>query len=88
MSAGWEGVVVPSKLYGCVRTGRPVLFLGPEQSDTAREIRKNGWGEVLPADAGGESVAQAIVRLGSFATMEWLFEDGAGKFAAAVAGNS
>jgi len=75
MSPGWAGVVVPSKLYGCVRTGRPVLFLGPEQSDTAREIRKHGWGEVLPPDAGGEAVAQAIVRLGHAGTNEWKLED-------------
>jgi hypothetical protein len=88
MSPGWGGVVVPSKLYGCVRTGRPVLFLGPEQSDTAREIRKHGWGEVLPPDAEGGDVAKAIVRLGGFATKEWKLEDGAGKFATAVAGNS
>ena len=71
-----------------MRTGRPVLFLGPEQSDTAREIRKHGWGEVLPPDAGGDDVAKAIVRLGGFATKEWTLEDGAKNFAAAVAGNS
>ena len=85
MSPGWEGVVVPSKLYGCVRTGRPVLFLGPEQSDTAREIRKHGWGEVLPPDAGGEIIARTIVKLGSFATKEWVVEDGAKNFANFVA---
>ncbi|MFM8793202.1 MAG: glycosyltransferase family 4 protein [Solirubrobacterales bacterium] len=88
MSPGWEGVVVPSKLYGCVRTGRPVLFLGPEQSDTAREIRKHGWGEVLPPDAGAEDVARAIVRLGGVATKDWKIEDGAKTFAAAVASKS
>jgi hypothetical protein len=88
MSPGWDGVVVPSKLYGCVRTGRPVLFMGPEQSDTAREIRKYGWGEVLPAHAGGEVVAQAMVRLGKAETKDWMAEDGAKRFAAAVVGNS
>lgn len=63
MSPGWEGIVVPSKLYGCIRTGRPVLFMGPENADTAREIRRNDWGMVLPPGASGEKVAGAILEL-------------------------
>lgn len=85
MSPGWEGVVVPSKLYGCVRTGRPVLFLGPERADTAIEIRKHKWGETLPADAKGEDVARAIERLGNAPTKDWKLEDGARIFASIVA---
>jgi hypothetical protein len=63
MSPGWEGIVVPSKLYGCIRTGRPVLFMGPENADTAREICANDWGMVLPPRASGEKVAGAILEL-------------------------
>jgi hypothetical protein len=63
MSPGWEGIVVPSKLYGCVRTGRPVLFIGPENADTAREILGNDWGAVLPPGSSGEKVAAAILEL-------------------------
>ena len=63
MSPGWEGIVVPSKLYGCIRTGRPVLFIGPENADTAREIRANDWGMVLPPGASGEEVAAAMLDL-------------------------
>jgi hypothetical protein len=63
MSPGWEGIVVPSKLYGCIRTGRPVLFIGPEKADTAREILANDWGAVLPPGASGERVAAAILEL-------------------------
>ena len=63
MSPGWDGIVVPSKLYGCIRTGRPVLFIGPENADTAREIRANDWGKVLPPGASGEEVAAAILEL-------------------------
>jgi colanic acid biosynthesis glycosyl transferase WcaI len=63
MSPGWEGIVVPSKLYGCIRTGRPVLFIGPENADTAREIRRNDWGSVLPCGASGGDVAAAILAL-------------------------
>jgi len=68
MSSGWEGIVVPSKLYGCIRTGRPVLFIGPENADTAREIRRNDWGAVLPPGASGEKVAAAILELAGQAT--------------------
>jgi colanic acid biosynthesis glycosyl transferase WcaI len=69
MTQGWEGVVVPSKLYGCVRTGRPVLFLGPQTSDTACEIRRKGWGECLPPGADGPAVAAAILELASRPTV-------------------
>jgi hypothetical protein len=54
---------VPSKLYGCIRTGRPVLFIGPENADTAREILANDWGAVLPSGASGEKVAAVILEL-------------------------
>jgi hypothetical protein len=77
MSPGWEGIVVPSKLYGCIRTGRPVLFIGPENADTAREIRANDWGGVLPPGASGELVAAAILELAARPTREVQLKKGA-----------
>jgi hypothetical protein len=77
MSPGWEGIVVPSKLYGCIRTGRPVLFVGPENADTAREIRANDWGGVLPPGASGELVAAAILELAARPTREVQMQRGA-----------
>jgi hypothetical protein len=77
MSPGWEGIVVPSKLYGCIRTGRPVLFIGPENADTAREIRANDWGMVLPPGASGEKVAGAILELAARPTKVPLEQCGA-----------
>jgi hypothetical protein len=77
MSPGWEGIVVPSKLYGCIRTGRPVLFVGPENADTAREIRANDWGGVLPPGASGELVAAAILKLAARPTREVQMQRGA-----------
>jgi hypothetical protein len=64
-----------------VRTGRPVLFIGPERADTAIEIRKHGWGETLPAGSSGEAVAEAIERLGNAPTKDWKPGNGAKKFA-------
>jgi len=82
MSPGWEGVVVPSKLYGCVRTGRPVLFIGPENADTAREVRAHDWGKVLPPGPSGEKVAGAILELATRPTRAPQLQHGAGEIAA------
>jgi len=73
---------VPSKLYGCIRTGRPVLFIGPENADTAREIRANDWGKVLPPGASGEEVAAAILELAARPTRAVQLKRGAAELAA------
>ena len=86
MSPGWEGIVVPSKLYGCIRTGRPVLFVGPDNADTAREIRAHDWGKVLPAGASGEEVAAAILELAARPTRATQSENGAKKVAQLIQG--
>jgi len=42
---GCEGAVVPSKVYGLMACGRPVLFIGPERATPATVIRRFncGW---------------------------------------------
>ncbi len=59
----WEGVVVPSKLYGILQTEAPVLFIGPEKADTAEEICRHEAGLVLDAGAGGKEVVKALNEL-------------------------
>jgi hypothetical protein len=86
MSPGWDGIVVPSKLYGCVRTGRPVLFLGPQTSDTAREIVRHGWGKCLPPGASGPAVAEAILQLAAGPTAVHTLPDGSNDVAKLIAG--
>lgn len=55
-----KGLVVPSKLYGAMAAGRPVLFVGPLDSDIAGTIEDGGFG----ATAGdGPAVEAAIRRL-------------------------
>lgn len=52
------GLSVPSKLYGIMAAGRPVIFIGPEQSEAARVIRKAECGSVIkPGDADGAVTA-------------------------------
>jgi glycosyltransferase involved in cell wall biosynthesis len=38
------GIVVPGKLYGAMASERPVLFVGPDHSETADTIRRAGCG--------------------------------------------
>jgi colanic acid biosynthesis glycosyl transferase WcaI len=44
---GWDGVVVPSKFFGSLAVGKPVIYAGPESSAIAQWIRKFEVGLVL-----------------------------------------
>jgi hypothetical protein len=46
----WEGLVVPSKLYGALAAGRPVVFIGDPEGDLAQIVR-DGPGLVAHPDA-------------------------------------
>ena len=45
------GAVVPSKTYGIMAAGRPILFIGPKECQTNRIIQKHkcGW-QINPGD--------------------------------------
>ena len=43
---GCQRLVYPSKVYGVAAVARPVVFIGPEESGLAREIRANDMGLV------------------------------------------
>jgi len=60
LRAGFEGIIVPSKLLGYMARGIPVLYVGPD-SDIAEMIRSADCGECcLP---GGElAVAEVLAR--------------------------
>lgn len=69
---GLEGLLVPSKVYGALATGRPILYIGPPASDVARIIddANAGWcgrigdvtGLVEALKAAAENRAWAITR--------------------------
>jgi hypothetical protein len=63
MKPGWEGIIVPSKLYGIFKTEAQVLFVGPEDADTSEELRRLRLGKVLPWGCDGETVAAAMDEL-------------------------
>lgn len=48
------GAVVPSKTYGIMAAGRPVLYVGPQAATPARVIARHGCGwRIEPGDAAG-----------------------------------
>lgn len=48
----WTGTVVPSKFFGALAIGRPILFCGNRNADIAQWIERFGLGWVLaPGDA-------------------------------------
>ncbi len=46
----WEGIVVPSKFFGSLAVGRPVLYTGPEGSAIYKWIQEFNIGMVLNKD--------------------------------------
>lgn len=49
---GVEGLLVPSKTYGILASGRPLIFLGSPASDVARIVDEANCGVVLSPDDG------------------------------------
>jgi glycosyltransferase involved in cell wall biosynthesis len=47
LRAEWAGVVVPSKFFGSLAVGRPVVYSGPADSEIARWIAEHGLGVAL-----------------------------------------
>jgi colanic acid biosynthesis glycosyl transferase WcaI len=48
------GSVVPSKIYGIMAAGRPLLYIGPDKATPAQHIRHFGCGwRIEPGDADG-----------------------------------
>jgi glycosyltransferase involved in cell wall biosynthesis len=62
LAPGLAGYVVPSRLYGILAAGRPVLVSADEESETAALVREVGCGIVVPAGR-PDLVARAIREL-------------------------
>jgi len=48
LARGLSGYVVPSRLYGVLAVGRPVIAAAEADSETAQVVRESGAGVVLP----------------------------------------
>jgi glycosyltransferase involved in cell wall biosynthesis len=68
----WTGLVVPSKFFGALAAGRPVLFAGSRDAAIARWIREHGVGWVLEPDTLDSLVRQLRQLAASPAQLEAL----------------
>jgi glycosyltransferase involved in cell wall biosynthesis len=59
---GLEGLLVPSKVYGILAAGRPVLYVGAEDGDVAAMLAKYGAGVTIDPDDSA-ALASAILSL-------------------------
>jgi glycosyltransferase involved in cell wall biosynthesis len=57
-----EGFIVPSKFYGILAAGRPVVFVGDPDGELAGVIRESGCGLVVPSGNAAD-LAAALSRL-------------------------
>lgn len=58
LADGLAGLSVPSKTYGILAAGRPILFVGDTRSSVARIVQDNNCGEVV---ASGDSARLAEI---------------------------
>ena len=56
--AGLEGLVVPSKAYGILAVGRPMIYVGVAEGEIAMTLRESDAGQVV---ANGDSAALAAM---------------------------
>lgn len=59
---GLEGVVVPSKMYGILAAGRPIVAVAPSESDAASLTIRFGCGVVADPDS-AKDVARKVLEL-------------------------
>ena len=57
------GLSVPSKTYGIMAVGRPIVFIGPKDSEAALAVTESACGEVVDEDP--EGAVKAILALAS-----------------------
>ena len=49
LRSGFDGLVVPSKAYGALAVGKPILDIGTPHGEIARMILEEDIGNVVPA---------------------------------------
>jgi glycosyltransferase involved in cell wall biosynthesis len=59
---GFEGLVVPSKAYGIMAAGRPMIYQGSANGEIARMVAREGIGHVVPP-GDREGLRNAILEL-------------------------
>lgn len=62
LRTGFEGLVVPSKAYGCLAAGRAIVYQGDPGGEIARMIEEEGVGVVAPL-GDPDALERAVVGL-------------------------
>ncbi len=75
-----EGLIVPSKVYGVLAVGRPVVFVGDPDGEVARLLADNDCG-VTVAPGQGEALATCLLALRDDAARYQRLADNARDFA-------
>jgi colanic acid biosynthesis glycosyl transferase WcaI len=57
---GFEGLVVPSKAYGAMAAGRPLIYLGAPEGEIARMILETRSGSVIADTSDGKELARVL----------------------------
>lgn len=60
--AGLEGLVVPSKAYGILAAGRPVMYVGSSDSEIAKLLSESGAGVVV-ANGNARGLTHALTEI-------------------------
>ncbi len=63
LQSAWSGLVVPSKFFGSLAVGRPVVYAGPPDSDVARWIAELNLGYIVASERGESRLVDALHRL-------------------------
>jgi len=62
LRCNWSGIVVPSKFFGSLAAGRPVIFSGPSDSDIGRFIERYKVGWILNRSS-AQAIANELIEL-------------------------
>ena len=70
LRAPFVGISVPGKLYGIMASGRPAIFVGPRECESAETILDGAFGAVIdPSErCAGEQLANQVADLASDST--------------------
>lgn len=60
MRSDTAGLLVPCKFYSAVAAGRPIVYVGPAETEVGKMIRDYGCGAIIN-QGDGETLAQAIL---------------------------
>lgn len=56
LRSAFSGIVLPSKVHGCIASGRPIIYVGPRSSDVhllCTEHATNAYMQIEPGDVAG-----------------------------------